>query len=105
MSTAYPRATRESIDSGIGRHSTPQRRPRLSELRSNRHRLRSSLLTLLALGYLTIDDIPGTVTVKATYEPDPAAGEVYAALLKEFVNLYEKTKGIHKRLNGRRLIG
>ena len=35
----------------------------------------------------------------------PAAGEVYASLLKEFVNLYEKTKAIHKRLNGRRLIG
>jgi xylulokinase len=63
----------------------------------------AGLLTLLALGHLTIADIPGTVTVKATYEPDPAAGEVYAALLKEFVNLYEKTKGIHKRLNGRRL--
>ena len=65
----------------------------------------AGLLTLLALGYLTVDDIPGTVTVKATYEPDPAAGETYAALLKEFVNLYEKTKAIHKRLNGRRLIG
>jgi xylulokinase len=65
----------------------------------------AGLLTLLALGYLAIDDIPGTVTVKATYEPDPAAGELYAALLKEFVNLYEKTKSIHKRLNGRRLIG
>ena len=63
----------------------------------------AGLLTLLALGYLTIDDIPGTVSVRAVYEPDPAAGEVYAALLKEFVNLYEKTKGIHKRLNGRRL--
>jgi xylulokinase len=63
----------------------------------------AGLLTLVALGYLTIADIPGTVTVKATYEPDPATGEVYAALLKEFVNLYEKTKGIHKRLNGRRL--
>jgi xylulokinase len=63
----------------------------------------AGLLTLLALGHLTVADIPGTVTVKATYEPDPAAGEVYAALLKEFVNLYEKTKGIHKRLNGRRL--
>jgi xylulokinase len=63
----------------------------------------AGLLTLLALGYLTIGDIPGTVTVKATYEPDPAAGELYAALLKEFVNLYEKTKAIHKRLNGRRL--
>jgi xylulokinase len=65
----------------------------------------AGLLTLLALGYLGIEDIPGTVTVKATYEPDPAAGETYAALLKEFVNLYEKTKAIHKRLNGRRLIG
>ena len=63
----------------------------------------AGLLTLLALGHLQLADIPGTVTVKATYEPDPAAGEVYAALLKEFVNLYEKTKAIHKRLNGRRL--
>jgi xylulokinase len=65
----------------------------------------AGLLTLLALGYLSLEDIPGTVTVKATYQPDPAAGETYAALLKEFVNLYEKTKAIHKRLNGRRLIG
>ena len=63
----------------------------------------AGLLTLLALGYLTIDDIPGTVTVKATYEPDPVASAVYASLLKEFVNLYEKTKAIHKRLNGGRL--
>ena len=63
----------------------------------------AGLLTLLALGHLRIADIPGTVTVKATYEPDPPAGVVYAALLEEFVNLYEKTKGIHKRLNGRRL--
>ena len=56
-----------------------------------------------APGRLLLADIPGTVTVKATYEPNPDAGEVYTALLKEFVNLYEKTKGIHKRLNGRRL--
>ena len=63
----------------------------------------AGLLTLVALGHLTIADIPGTVTVKATYEPDPVAGAVYAALLKEFVNFYEKTKGIHKRLNGGRL--
>jgi xylulokinase len=33
----------------------------------------AGLLTLLALGYLSLEDIPGTVTVKATYEPDPAA--------------------------------
>jgi xylulokinase len=63
----------------------------------------AGLLTLLALGHITVADIPGTVRVRATYEPDPSSAEVYAGLLKEFVNLYEKTKGIHKRLNGRRL--
>jgi xylulokinase len=63
----------------------------------------AGLLTLLALGHITVADIPGTVQVKATYEPDLAANSVYTELLKEFVNLYKKTKGIHKRLNGRRL--
>jgi xylulokinase len=63
----------------------------------------AGLLTLLALGHITVDDIPATVRVKATYEPDPTAAAVYGDLIKEFVNLYEKTKGIHKRLNGRRL--
>ena len=65
----------------------------------------AGLLTLLALGYLEVPAIPATVEVKAIYTPDPASTEVYAGLLKEFVNLYEKTKGIHKRLNGRRLHG
>jgi xylulokinase len=63
----------------------------------------AGLLTLLALGHMTVSDIPATVEVKATYTPDPSATTVYADLLKEFVNLYDKTKGIHKRLNGRRL--
>jgi xylulokinase len=65
----------------------------------------AGLLTLFALGHITLADIPGTVEVKATYEPDPTATAVYAELLKEFVNLYKDTKGIHKRLNGRRLHG
>jgi len=65
----------------------------------------AGLLTLLALGHLTLADIPKTVSVKAVYEPDAGAAETYAELLKEFVALYEKTKGIHKRLNGRRLHG
>jgi xylulokinase len=63
----------------------------------------AGLLTMLALGHMTLADIPGTVEVKATYTPDPASAELYAGRLKEFVNLYEKTKAIHKRLNGRRL--
>jgi xylulokinase len=63
----------------------------------------AGLLTLLALQYIGVEDIPGTVGIKATYEPDPSSAAVYAELLKEFVNLYKETKGIHKRLNGRRL--
>ncbi len=63
----------------------------------------AGLLTLMALGHMTLADIPGTVEVKATYAPDPESAELYAGRLKEFVNLYEKTKAIHKRLNGRRL--
>jgi xylulokinase len=63
----------------------------------------AGLLTLLALGRVRESDIPGTVQVKATYEPDPSSAAVYADVLKEFVNLYKQTKGIHKRLNGRRL--
>ena len=65
----------------------------------------AGLLTLCRLGHIALADIPATVEVKATYEPDPAAAAVYAELLKEFVNLYKDTKGIHKRLNGRRLHG
>ncbi len=52
---------------------------------------------------MTLDEISGTVAVKATYKPDPAATAVYEERLREFVNLYEKTKAIHKRLNGPRL--
>ncbi len=63
----------------------------------------AGLLTLLALGHLSVADIPGTVQVKAVYEADRSSAEVYAPLLKEFVAFYEKTKGIHKRLNGKRL--
>ncbi|HTU36692.1 MAG TPA: FGGY-family carbohydrate kinase [Acidimicrobiales bacterium] len=63
----------------------------------------AGLLAHLALGHISLADIPAMVTIKATYEPDPSAAAVYEDLLKEFVNLYEKTKAIHKRLNGRRL--
>jgi xylulokinase len=65
----------------------------------------AGLLTLLALGHIQLADIPSMVQVKKIYTPDKDAGAVYAPLLKEFVNLYDKTKGIHKRLNGGRVSG
>jgi len=65
----------------------------------------AGLLTHLALGHIRLADIPSMVEVKRVYTPDPGAAAVYAPLLKEFVTLYEKTKGIHKRLNAHRVSG
>jgi xylulokinase len=65
----------------------------------------AGLLTHLALGHIRLPDISAMVEVKAIYRPNKEAGAVYAPLLKEFVNLYDKTKAIHKRLNGGRVSG
>jgi xylulokinase len=65
----------------------------------------AGLLTHLALGHIRLADIPSMVEVKRVYTPDEDAAAVYAPLLKEFVNLYDKTKGIHKRLNAHRVSG
>jgi xylulokinase len=65
----------------------------------------AGLLTLLALDRISLADIPATVEVKAVYQPDPDAQARYAPVLEEFINLYKETKGIHKRLNGRKLAG
>ena len=65
----------------------------------------AGLLTHLALGHVSLDDIPAMVEVKKVHRPDQDASAVYSPLLKEFVNLYDKTKGIHKRLNGGRVSG
>ena len=64
----------------------------------------AGLLTLLALGHITRRRHPrhgggqGHLRARSRRRPPSTAD-----LLKEFVNLYKRTKGIHKRLNGRRL--
>ncbi len=65
----------------------------------------AGLITHLALGHISLADIPKTVQVKAVYTPDKAAAAVYEERLKEFINLYKDTKGIHKRLNGAKVSG
>jgi len=59
----------------------------------------AGLLTLIALGRIGVDQIPGMVEVGRTFDPDPTAVKVYAELYREFVNLYKQTKQIHRRLN------
>jgi len=59
----------------------------------------AGLLTFLALGLMKVQDIGTMVDVRATYEPDPSQAQVYDKLYPEFVNLYKRTKQIHRRLN------
>ena len=65
----------------------------------------AALLTLLALGRIAVADIPSMVEVRAEYRPDPSVAAAYDETAAEFVNLYQQTKGIHRRLNRRRLGG
>jgi len=76
-----------------GRRIRPVTDPVLANVRG------AALLTLLALGRITLDDVPSRVTSARTYEPDPANVGVYDELYREFVNLYKQTKQIHRRLN------
>jgi xylulokinase len=59
----------------------------------------AALLTLVALGRVTVAHIPDLVEVRRTYTPDPTTADEYDVLFHEFVTLYKQTKGIFKRLN------
>ncbi len=65
----------------------------------------AGLLALLSLGRVRLADIPSMVEIRAQYEPDPATSNMYRETAAELVNLYKQTKGIHRRLNRRRLGG
>jgi xylulokinase len=59
----------------------------------------AGLLALVALGRIGVGDIPAKVPMGKTFDPDPGAAKVYGELYGEFVNLYKRTKQIHRRLN------
>jgi xylulokinase len=59
----------------------------------------AGILTFLALGRVQVEDIGAMIEVRRTFEPDLSQAKVYDTLYPEFVNLYKRTKLIHKRLN------
>ena len=59
----------------------------------------ASFLAFMALGRLKVEDIPPMVPVRKVFEPDPGTRRTHDARFAEFVELYAKTKDIHKRLN------
>jgi xylulokinase len=59
----------------------------------------AALITLVALGTVSVDAIPDLVEVRRVFTPDPSNRAVYDGLYAEFLALYKQTKGIHRRLN------
>lgn len=59
----------------------------------------AAFLAALALGYLTVDDIPSRVEIAKTYQPNPDNRKIYDELFAEFVNIYKSNQKIFARLN------
>ena len=59
----------------------------------------AAFLAALALGKITIEDIPEHIQVKAEYKPNTETLKVYREIFDEFQNLYKTHKKICARLN------
>ncbi|MGD0381063.1 MAG: FGGY-family carbohydrate kinase [Acidimicrobiales bacterium] len=77
----------------LGRRIRPVADPVLANVRG------AGILTWLALGRIDVGEIPAMVERGPIFEPDPAVTTVYDERYGEFVNLYKRTKQIHRRLN------
>jgi xylulokinase len=53
----------------------------------------------VALGHLTVEEIPALVPVARTYEPEPKNRAIYDELFREFLHLYKTSKSVFGRLN------
>ena len=60
----------------------------------------AGLLTWLTLGELSPADIGARVEVRRSFEPDPGPRAVYDEHYGRFVEIYKKTKALHRRWNG-----
>jgi xylulokinase len=63
----------------------------------------AGLLAHVAAGRVAVGDIPSMVRSSAVFEPNPDVAPLYDEVAAEFVELYKKTKAIHRHLNQRRL--
>lgn len=59
----------------------------------------AALVSAVALGRLTIDDLDGLVAVEREFTPDPGTVAVYDELYDAFAATYKATKDIHAQLN------
>jgi xylulokinase len=61
----------------------------------------AAFTALVALGYLTFDQVPERIQITSEYEPNPDNRAIYDELFAEFVNIYQNNKKAFARLNAR----
>jgi xylulokinase len=59
----------------------------------------AAFLAAIALGHITVDDIPGYIQIKAEYKPNPDNRKIYREMFGEFLNLYKIHKKVCSRMN------
>jgi xylulokinase len=62
----------------------------------------AAFVAAVGLGEMTFDEIQDNVEVANTYQPNPANRAIYDELYAEFLNIYQRNKGIYARLNRQR---
>ena len=60
----------------------------------------AAFLASLALGVITVNEIPDVVQINQTFTPNPQNAKIYDKLFKEYLNIYKATNKIYRRLNG-----
>ena len=61
----------------------------------------AAFLAAIALGLITLEEIPRLIKIKAEYRPNPDHRKIYDDLFDEYVNLYRSQKKVCARLNTR----
>ncbi len=64
-----------------------------------------ALWARIALGELTLAQVPALVPVTAVHEPDPAARAEYARIYREYTGLYKRLAPVSRKLNLPRATG
>jgi xylulokinase len=59
----------------------------------------AAFLASMALNYITLEDIPRTLQIKAEYTPNPDNRRLYDGLFNEFVNYYKTQRKACARMN------
>jgi len=58
-------------------------------------------LAMVSLGYASFEDIAEKTIIDRVYDPNPDNKQLYDSLFSEFLKIYDKNKGIYKRLNSK----